>query len=145
MANITVAEFRARFAEFRDTTAYPDSIIALYIEDTANEVDFSRFGGSGGKAQALLVAHNLALGDLAQGGGAGPVRMLASQSEGDSSESYAVPAASGNALDDLFMLTAYGQLYLALRATAVVGVTSTGKVQISVGRRGLRGPFGWAR
>jgi hypothetical protein len=149
MANITVAEFRARFAEFRDTEKYPDSVIEMYILDSANEIDFSLFGPRAGKAQALLVAHYLAMNDLntaAAGGGAtgAPNRLVASESEGDSSVSYVAQASQG-ALDDWYLTTAYGQEWLAMRATAVPGVTNTGSVIFSGPRVGRHTPFGWLR
>jgi hypothetical protein len=151
MANITVTEFRARYAEFRDTTAYPDSVIEMYILDSANEINFDLFGPRAGKAQSVMVAHFLAMADLnaeAAAGGAGstgaPNRLVASESEGDSSVSYVAQTSQG-ALDDWFLTTSYGQEWLAMRAVSVPGVTSTGSVQLPHPRGGRRGPFGWVR
>lgn len=156
MDNITVAQFRARFAEFRDTTAYPDSTIEMYILDTANEVNFDLFGARGPKAQALLVAHYLWLGrpfeeGYADGGtpvpGAGEAyRLLASESEGDSSQSFVTSdAVTEGGLDGWLSLSGYGQQYLAMRAYVVPGVTSTGAIQLPNPRGRRQGPFGWVR
>lgn len=153
MDNITVAKFRARFAEFRDTTQYPDSIIEMYILDSANEVNFDLFDARGPKAQALLVAHYLYLNKpfeegYADGGtpigDGGPARLAASESEGDSSVSWLTSdAVAAGGLDGWLALTKYGQEYLAMRQYVVPGVTSTGQVVMPgpAGRR--RGPFGW--
>lgn len=156
MANITVTEFRARFAEFRDTTAYPDSVIEMYILDSANEVNFDLFGPRGPKAQALLVAHYLFMGKpfeegygdggtLIEGGGEAK-RLAASESEGDSSVSWITSSAvAEGGLDGWLSLTDWGQQYLAMRQYVVPGVTSTGQVQFPHPRGGRRGPFGWIR
>lgn len=154
MDNITVAQFRARFAEFRDTTQYPDSIIEMYILDTANEVNFDLFDARGPKAQALLTAHYLTMNQpfeegYADGGtpiegGASPMRIAASESEGDSSVSWVTSdAVAAGGLDGWLSLTKYGQEYLAMRQFVVPGVTNTGQVVMPgpAGRR--RGPFGW--
>lgn len=156
MQNITVAQFRARFAEFRDTIAYPDSIIEMYIDDAANEVNFDLFDARGPKAQALLVAHYLFMGrpfyeGYADGGtpiegGGEAVRLAASESEGDSSVSWVTSdAAAAGGLDGWLSLSSYGQLYLAMRAFVVPGVTSTGMVEFANPRGMRRGPFGWVR
>lgn len=154
MENITVAQFRARFAEFRDTTAYPDSIIEMYILDSANEVNFGLFDARGPKAQALLVAHYLYLGKpflegYADGGipveGTGEaIRLTASESEGDSSVSW-VTSDVVDGYEGWLGLTAYGQQYLALRQFVVPGVTSTGNIQFANPHNGRRRPFGWVR
>lgn len=156
MDNITVAQFRARFAEFRDTTAYPDSIIEMYILDTANEVNFDLFDARGPKAQAMLTAHYLFMGQpyyegYADGGtpiegGGEAVRLLASESEGDSSQSFVTSdAVAAGGLDGWLSLTSYGQQYLAMRQYVVPGVTSTGFVQLPGPQNGRRGPWGWNR
>lgn len=156
MVNITVAEFRARFAEFRDTIAYPDSIISMYITDAANEVNFDLFDARGPKAQALLVAHYLFMGrpfyeGYADGGtpiegGGETIRLLASESEGDSSQSYVTTdAVALGGLDGWLALSAYGQQYLAMRQFIVPGVTSTGQVEFDNPRGTRRYPFGWIR
>ena len=156
MQNITVAEFRARFAEFRDTDQCPDSIIEMYIHDSANEVNFDLFDARGPKAQALLVAHYLFLGKPFEegyadggtpiGGGGEAYRIAASESEGDSSISWLTSdAVTAGGLDGWLSLSAYGQLYLAMRQFVVPGVTSTGEVQMPSWRGNRRGPFGWVR
>lgn len=155
MQNITVGQFRARFVEFRDTTAYPDPTIELYISDSAAEVDFDKFDLRGPKAQALWVAHQLILADrrTAQdlggngaGGsapGGGPVQLLASQSEGDTSESYVTSAmaSSDDPAEAFWNTTAYGQEYWAMAKYAVPNVTSTGSVQFPNPRLRWPGPF----
>lgn len=156
MQNITVAEFRARFAKFRDTTAYPDSIIEMYILDTANEINFDLFDARGPKAQALLTAHYLVMnqpfeegyedGGTPIEGGDEAVRLLASESEGDSSQSFVTTdAVAAGGLDGWLSLTRWGQEYLAMRQFVVPGVTSTGGVVFNSPRGGRRGPFGWIR
>lgn len=156
MQNITVAQFRARFAKFRDTTAYPDSVIEMYILDSANDVNFDLFDARGPKAQALLVAHYLFMnqpfeegyedGGTPTEGGGEPFRLLASESEGDSSQSFVTTdAVAAGGLDGWLSLTAWGQEYLAMRQYVVPGVTSTGGVVFASPRGGRRGPFGWVR
>lgn len=156
MQNITVAEFRARFANFRDTTAYPDPIIEMYILDTANEINFDLFDARGPKAQALLTAHYLVMnqpfeegygdGGTPIEGGNEAVRLLASESEGDSSQSFVTTdAVAAGGLDGWLSLTRWGQEYLAMRQFVVPGVTSTGGVVFASPRGGRRGPFGWVR
>jgi hypothetical protein len=157
MDNITATEFRTRFAEFRDTTAYPDSVINMYIVDSANEVNFDLFEARGPKAQAYLSAHYLWLGrpfeeGYADGGtpvpGAGEaIRLLASESEGDSSQSFVTSdAVAKGGLDGWLALSSYGQVYLAMRDVSVPGVTNTGQIQFQIPRGGgRRGPFGWLR
>lgn len=156
MNNITVAQFRLRFVEFRDTIAYPDPTIEMYILDTANEVNFDLFEARGPKAQALLTAHYLWMGrpfeeGYADGGtpmpGAGEaIRLLASESEGDSSQSYVTSdAVTEGGLDGWLSLSSYGQEYLAMRQYVVPGVTNTGSIQFQNPRGGRRGPFGWLR
>ena len=147
MANITVVEFRTRFAEFQDTTRYPDPLIQMYIDDSANEVDFSLFGPRAAKAQAYWVAHYLALNtistDSAAGGAAGdPLRRVTSESEGDTSVSYASPPITSPE-EEFWYSTLYGQVWLSMRDYAVGLVTSTGAVVMPLPRRaGRGGPFG---
>lgn len=144
MANITVAEFRARFAEFRDTEKYPDSLIQLHIDDSALEVDFGKFfGPRANRAQAYWVAHQIAYSEFgaAEGGAGGPARLIASESEGDTSVSYVAPAMS-DPYSDLFNLTIYGQQWLAMLRLAVPAVASTGFVHLKGPNDLRRGPFG---
>lgn len=155
MQNITVAQFRTRFTEFRDTTAYPDLTIEMYILDSANEVNFDLYEQRGPKAQALLTAHYLVynqpfLEGYAEGGtpaGGEALRLLASESEGDSSQSYVTSdAVTEGGLDGWLALTKYGQEYLAMRDVSVPGVTNSGAIQLPNPRgAGRRGPFGWSR
>lgn len=144
---ITVADFRARFVEFRDANVYPDSLIQMYIDDSVAEVDFSLFGPRANKAQCYWVAHWLTLGslsattDAATGDPAGPARRIASESEGDTSVSYVAPA-SNDPFDELWGSTLYGQVWLAMYKFAVPGVTSTGTVVFANPRMRRPGPFG---
>lgn len=147
MANITVAEFRARFAEFRDIEKYPDAVIEMYITDSANEVDFSKFEARGPKAQAYWVAHNLTLGEASAAAGAAgatgeAVQRVASESEGDTSVSYAVQSSNGDPIADLWNSTSYGQTYYAMMKYAVAGVTSSGGVVLPMPLFRRPGPFG---
>lgn len=144
MANITVAQFRARFNEFSVAADYPDETIQLYIDDSAAEVDFSKFGARAAKAQAYWVAHYLALWKISQddasvGATGVPLRRLTAQSEGDSSESYASP---GNITieDEFWSSTSYGQIWLTMLKYAEPAVTSTGQVTAPAPRR-LGWPF----
>lgn len=133
MANITVADFRARFRQFRDTTAYPDSVIQFQIDDTACEIDEGAFGCWFPKAQAYLVAHYITLDDLlgqadsGSDGGSAAIGRISSESEGDTSVSYdfGFRGALGN--DTLLATTAYGQQYLEIRGKAIIGGISSGQ------------------
>src|SRR5690606_5405107 len=71
----------------------------------------------------------------AAGGAAGdPTRLLAGQSEGDTSESYVAPA-SRSAFDDFYNQTGYGQQWLAMYKFIVPGVTNTGGVVLPMPQR----------
>lgn len=132
MANITVADFRARFRQFRDANAYPDSVIQMQIDDTACEIDEGAFGCWFPKAQAYLTAHYITLDDMlgaensGSEAGSAAIGRVASESEGDTSVSYdfGFRASPGN--DALLATTAYGQQYLEIRAKAIIPVLSSG-------------------
>src|SRR5690606_20543569 len=149
MANITVEQFRLRLREFADATAWPDTLIQMHIDDSAAEVDFSLFELRAVRGQSLWVAHHLTLDErnaqAAAGGAAGePTRLLAGQSEGDTSESYVAPA-SRSAFDDFYNQTGYGQQWLAMYKFIVPGVTNTGGVVLAMPQRFRPGPFGRGR
>lgn len=58
---VTVSSFRTAFAEFTDSTVYPDATVQLWINEAANLLDQSSFGASIDLATMLYVAHNVTL------------------------------------------------------------------------------------
>lgn len=144
MANITPDDVRTRFAEFRDANKYPDSLIQMYIDDSALEIDFTKwFGPRAPKAQATWVAHWLSVGEKAAafGGGDDSTRLKASESEGDTSVSYVNPTAT-DPYSDMYLLSIYGRDWLMMLKQVGPPVVSTGMAHIPMPRPMRPGPFG---
>lgn len=149
MASITPDDLRDRFPEFSDPVEYPDSLIQGFIDDTECLMAEGPWRCAFQRAQACLVSHYLTLhkwtadsdplSSIGKGAGA------TSETEGDVSitrrSGVNGQLQSGVPADDLYMITLYGRMYVQLRDTTLVGVTSTGPgTSISVGGRfGLPG------
>lgn len=131
----TVSDFKSRYdREF----IYGSTVDKVRDKDVQNAIDdammafnFGVWDGDGQRKAAfmLAVAHFLYLaiqraGGLAGGGGlqAGGVGMISSKSVGQVSVSYALPTKLlDNPILSQFMLSAFGQQYLAMLAPRTVG------------------------
>ena len=144
MASITPDDLRARFPEFSDPVEYPDELIQGFIDDTECLMAPGPWGCAFQRAQACLVAHYLTLykwtasSDPLSSIGKGVI--AESESEGDVSVTRRAGSngqlQGGGPADDLYMTTLYGRMYVQLRDTVLVGVTSTGPgVSVSHGQR----------
>lgn len=118
--------FRARYPEFGDTALYPDPRVQLFLDDAAQDMgsDENRWCGKYDRAQAALAAHYLTKGTLSEAGdtsaSVGPI--TGKTAGGVSVQRAAVSKDRGNA-DDQLSTTTYGQQFLALRDSCLVGVT----------------------
>ena len=121
---ISIADFRARFPEYDDDTDYGDPRIQLFIGDSATlymGVDEAHWGDKYDIAQAYLVAHLLALSEGSElGDKSAKSGKVQSRTAGGVSVSYA----AGDASDDFFNATIYGQQFDQIRQTCFFGVLS---------------------
>lgn len=121
-----VATFRVRFPEFSDSIEYPDARIQLFLDDAKDcylGTNEARWCGKYDYAQAYLAAHLLVIGTGAEAGDssvkAGPI---SSKSAGGVSVSRAVMVKDRSDTDDFYMSTVYGQQFLNIRNSCLVGV-----------------------
>ncbi|MCA8328863.1 DUF4054 domain-containing protein [Burkholderia cepacia] len=56
-----IAQFRQSFAEFNDTTTYPDSLVQFWMTVAVSLVNADRWGELTDLGVALVTAHHLAL------------------------------------------------------------------------------------
>jgi hypothetical protein len=113
---VTVAAFRARFAEFT-VAAYPDATVQVALDDSALQVDEDRWGRFYELGIYYLSAHELVLktkqatsmGDLSV---AGPIRH---QLAGEVAYTRAVSEMTVADGDVRLAATSYGLKYLELR------------------------------
>lgn len=110
-------EFLQRYPEFEQTDT---DRIGLFLSDAELEISPARWGKLYKRGVMALSAHllKLSLSALENQGEAN--KLIASESAGELSVSYAVT--SGQIGDDFYQTTAYGQEYLRLRKLVGVGV-----------------------
>ena len=121
----TVEEFRIRFPEFEDGVDYPDARVQLFLDDAAEDIgiDEGRWCGKYNRAHCYLGAHYLSVGTGSEAGDSssksGPI---SSKTAGGVSVGRAVMVKDRSDLDDFYMGTTYGQQFLNIRNTCLVGV-----------------------
>ena len=123
---LTVSDFRARFAQFADTTEYPDTTIQLHIDDAKDIYmgeDEVRWGTRYDFAAAYLTAHLLTVSLKIDAGqtsvSVGPIQTKTSDGV---SVTRAITAKDRSDLDDFLLMTAYGQQYLIARNSTFAGI-----------------------
>lgn len=123
MANLTVAEFRARFPQFVDPP-YTEETIQAAISDTLCNFDQGRWGCLYKRGHSLYVAHLLTIGQNQSGGQTGTTGLDSPQSKAVDgvSVTYAVYAPT-NFNEAFFAGTSYGREYLMLLRTVGMGAT----------------------
>ncbi len=137
-----IADFRAYYPEFSDTSDWPDATLERYLWDATQETGSSRWGSYSAdpapnfKARGLFAyaAHRAAVARAAQrameaGGTPSAPARAESKSVGDESVTYAVHRPdSGARMDSVGDLntTVYGQEFLRLRNRAAMGAATTG-------------------
>lgn len=122
MADLTVAEFKARFSEFAAT---PELTVEVLIEDTLENFDQSRWGGLYKRGHSLYIAHLLTLRGLQTNGITAGLDSPSAQAVDQVSESLAVFVPQ-NANQAFFNGTSYGREYLnLLRSVGIGGVANT--------------------
>lgn len=126
MANLTVAEFKARFSQFVDPP-YSEAMIQAAITDTLCNFDQGRWGCLYKRGHSLYVAHLLTIGINQAAGNAGTTGLDAAQSKtvDGVSVGYATLAPS-NYNEAFFAGTSYGREYLMLLRTVGMGATCVG-------------------
>lgn len=115
MADCTPDNFRIRFPEFSDETAYPDARIELFIGDATDTINPNCPNSD--MMVCYLTAHLLMVATQSAAGNTGTIEKIASQSVGDVSVSFG--GASGDNPSDNFYSTVYGQRYLDLRKNCI--------------------------
>jgi hypothetical protein len=109
-----VAGFRARFAEFSDETAFPDSRIQIALDDAALQINRGLWGNKADLGTYYLAAHELTLNDpafsVATGGGA-----ITSETVGSVSRSYSAPSQAQQEQMGTYSWTKYGLRFWALK------------------------------
>ena len=124
MADVT--EFRKRFPEFADAGIYLDSRIQLYLDDSALELEETKFGDEYDRAHSYLSAHYLALSlqtEASGGSGTGSAGPVNNKKVGelqigyDSSSVAAIAARNPNH----YALTGYGQIFISIRRRLCTG------------------------
>jgi len=134
MDQITVDQFRQDFAEFADTSRFPDSLVQLWLDFAYVMLNPDRWGSALPMGIRLFVAHNLTLDGLAlaeatNGGPAGTtVGPVSSKSVGGVSVNY--DTGSGiNADDAQWNLTNWGTRFANLYR-----MFGQGPLQVGIGR-----------
>lgn len=116
--------FRTIAKEFEEKTDEEVLSVFSYVYDLVSE---KRFGARAVRAVALLMAHQLTLEEMigtdGAAGGAVTSSGVTSEKEGDLSRSYGAVSSSGSDFDSCLKKTAYGQMFLALRAMCVIPVS----------------------
>lgn len=128
----SVHKFKLRYAEFKDVDA---DLIQSVLAEAALSVDKCIYHGKYEAALYALCAHllfNLLAINDSREGSVGGVQQIQKEKAGDLEISYQRQISTKNALDDLFMNTVYGQIYVRLRDEV--------KPKIAVVRHGFRFP-----
>ena len=137
-----IADFRAYYPEFGDSTVWTGAQVERYLWDAAQETGSSRWGSYSAdpapnfKARGLFAyaAHRAVIARAAQkateaGGTPSAPARAESKSVGDESVTYAVhrpdSGARADSTGDLDS-TVYGQEFLRLRQRAAMGPATTG-------------------
>tara|TARA_R110000851_G_scaffold96792_2_gene209931 strand:+ start:17206 stop:17592 length:387 start_codon:yes stop_codon:yes gene_type:complete len=121
----TVSDFRTRLPEYSDNTEYPDPRIQLFLDDAAEDIgsDENRWCGKYNRAHCYLGAHLLLKGTATEvGDTSSSSGSISSKSAGGVSVGRAVVAKDRSDLDDFYASTSYGQQFLSIRNTCLVGV-----------------------
>jgi hypothetical protein len=119
MADLTVAEFKARFPEFASAS---EPTIEYLIEDTLDAFDQDRWGNSYKRGHSLYVAHlyTLRTKQLAGNSGTGSMDSASQKAVDGVSASMAVLLPTSQ-LQSFFNGTSYGREYLMLQRTVGIG------------------------
>lgn len=128
----SVHSFKLRYAEFKDVDA---DLIQVVMDEAALSVDKRIYHGKYEAALYALCAHllsNLSVMEEASGGLASGIQQVLKEKAGEVEINYQGRVSMGNALDDSFMNTVYGQIYLRLKDEV--------KPKIAVMRHGFRFP-----
>ncbi|MFC0227410.1 DUF4054 domain-containing protein [Serratia aquatilis] len=129
-----MADFRAYYPEFKDTTTWPDPEVTLALEEGDSETG-KRWQGYNDRPASIkkrgmfaFAAHTLVMrrraqGEDGEGGDAGAAYAISAKSVGDESTSYAVPSTSmeEQTINGDLPLTRYGVEFLRLRRRAGTG------------------------
>jgi hypothetical protein len=108
---MTLAQFRTRYQQFADTTAYPDDLMDMVLQEASRQINDDFFGDVADDAHGYLSAH-IATNSINDGAASGAVASgISSVTAGSASISYAsVSAAAASALSELDS-TAFGKAY----------------------------------
>jgi len=136
-----VADFRAYYPEFADTSEWPEATLTRCLEEADSETGSTRWGQykaspASFRARGLYAyaAHKAVLGKarekaVAAGQAPAPAQQATSKTVGDESISYNVATPESSAMShqvgDLDS-TMYGQEFLRLRRRAGTGAATTG-------------------
>jgi hypothetical protein len=115
----TVADFRTRFPEFADDTAFPDARVQMFLDDAALCIDQDRYGAMYDLAVCYLAAHELTLATRtasAPGGGASlAVGPTSSKTAGGVSVTKAINSIDLSDGDAYYQQTQYGLKFISIR------------------------------
>lgn len=121
MTDLTVAEFRARFPQFDETT-YPDTQVQALIDDTLCSFDQGRWDCLYKRGHSLYIAHLVEIGSRQSAGdsGTGGLDALQSKSADGLSAGFST-VAPANFDDAFFAGTSYGREFLMMRRSVGIG------------------------
>jgi len=126
MANLTVAEFKARFPQFVDPP-YSEAMIQAAIDDTLCNFDQGRWDCLYKRGHSLYVAHLLTIGSNQSAGNSGTAGMDATQSKSVDGVSVGYATLAPTSYTEAFFAgTSYGREYLMLLKTVGMGATCVG-------------------
>jgi len=120
MADLTVAEFKARFSEFNVAA---ESEITALIEDTLDVFDQERWGSLYKRGHSLYLAHLLSLRALQVAGNIAGQDSVTQKTVDQVSASMSVRMPT-NANEAFFNGTSYGREYLNLLRSVGIGGTA---------------------
>jgi hypothetical protein len=124
MANLTVAEFKARFPQFVDPP-YAESVIQAAITDTLCNFDQGRWDCLYKRGHSLYVAHLLTIGTNQSAGNSGTNGLDAMQSKSVDGVSVNYATLTPTSFNEAFFAgTSYGREYLMLLRTVGLGGTA---------------------
>ena len=113
----TVEDFRTRFPEFADETAFPDPRVQLFLDDAALCIDQDIYDTMYDLAVCYLAAHELKIGTdtASSSGNSSNIGPVTSKAAGQVNKSYAVNALDLGDGDAYYQQTQYGLKFLSIR------------------------------
>lgn len=130
---VSVDNFKLRYPEFKGKD---NTLVQMILDEASLSIDKRIYHKKYEAALFALTAHLIYLNSIANGEVAGGsisgMQQVTSEKAGELQLSYSARTSTGNAIDDDYMSTIYGQTYIRLRDEV--------KPKIGVAHRGFKLP-----